>query len=76
MLIKTKITFASLLIIGFASAAMAENSNIGDRYPLLEQSAQQSGTFAYAFATEQRQVKRYTAGDRAMVDRVSPSVDR
>ncbi len=73
MLTKTKIALSTLLIVGFASAALAgevAENKIGDRYPFLEQTYQQpAGALAFASAAVQRSVKPYTAQEKALFDR-------
>jgi hypothetical protein len=73
MLTKTKIALSALLVVGFASAALANEpveNRIGDKYPLLEQAyQQQDGTSAYAMATAQHSVKPYTVQEKALLDR-------
>jgi len=75
MLTKTKIALSALLVVGFASAALANEpveNRIGDRYPLLEQTYQQSvGADAFASAAVRRPVKSFSAAERALFDRAS-----
>ena len=75
MLAKTKITLSTLLVVGFASAALANEpveNKIGDRYPLLEQTYQQSaGASAFASAAVRNPVKGFTATERAQFKRAS-----
>ena len=71
MLTKTKIALSTLLVVGFASAALAAETpenKIGDRYPQLEQTYQQQSTGASAFASAAvlRPVKGFTAAERAL----------
>ena len=77
MLTKTKIALSTLLVIGFASAALANGTpenKIGDRYPLLEQTAQQpAGASAFAYATVKRPAKGFTAEERVLFDRATAS---
>jgi hypothetical protein len=73
MLTKTKIALSALLVVGFASAAMANErveNRIGDKYPFLEQ-IHQSQNSTSAFASAQRSVKSYTAQEKALFDRES-----
>jgi hypothetical protein len=73
MLTKTKIALSALLVVGFASAAMANErveNRIGDKYPFLEQTYQQQNG-ASAYASAQRSVKPYTAQEKALFDRES-----
>lgn len=77
MLTKTTITISAFLLIGFASAAFANvvpENKIGDRYPLLELTAQ-SATSASAFASSavQPSKKPFTAAERVQFDRASRS---
>ncbi len=73
MLTKSKIALSTLLVVGFASAALAAEvpeNKIGDRYPFLEQTVQQpAGASAYASADVQRPIKPYTAEEKARFDR-------
>lgn len=77
MLTKTKIALSALLVVGFASAAFANEvpeNKIGDRYPLLEQAAQQpAGASAFASAAVRHSVKPFTAAERALFERASRS---
>jgi hypothetical protein len=74
MLIKTKIALSALLVVGFASAALAgedPTNKIGDRYPFLEQTVQQSaGASAFASAGSRISVRHFTADERALFARV------
>jgi hypothetical protein len=76
MLTKTKIALSALLVVGFASAAMANErveNRISDKYPFLEQIHQsQNGTSAFAMA--QRSAKPYTAQEKALFDREAATV--
>ncbi len=73
MLTKTKIALSTLLVVGFAAAALAgevPENKIGDRYPALEQAAQQSnGASAFASAVVVRPVKAFTAAEQTLFDR-------
>lgn len=75
MLTKTKIALSALLVVGFASAALAHEeptNRIGDRYPLLERTYQQpSGASAFASAAVRRPVTGFTAAERALFARHS-----
>jgi len=65
MLTKTKIALSTLLVVGFASAALAAETpenKIGDRYPFLEQTYQQSaGTSAFASAAVRHSVNGFAS---------------
>ncbi len=77
MLTKTKIALSTLLVTDFSSAALAEESKIGDRYPLLEQTVQQlAGASAFASAAVRHPVKPFTAAERALFERASGLSDR
>ena len=73
MLTKTKISLSALIIVGFASAALADEpveNRIGDKYPLLEKIVQPfADTANSAFADARRPVKPYTAQEKAVFDR-------
>lgn len=73
MLIKTKIALSALAVVGFASAALAgevPESRIGDRYPQLEQTYQQSaGASAFAYAAVRHSVNGFTAVEQALFAR-------
>ncbi len=73
MLTKTKIALSTLLVVGFASAALAAETpenKIGDRYPFLDQTYQQlAGTSAFASAAVRHSVKGFTAAERALFER-------
>lgn len=76
MLTNTKIALSALLVVGFASAAMATESvefRIGDQYPFLEKTVQPQlqGSDAFAQAPAVRSVKPYTATEQAQFDRAS-----
>lgn len=76
MLTKSKIALSALLVVGFASAALAgetPENRIGDRYPLLEQTYQQQPTGASAFASAvvRYPVNGFTAAERALFQRAS-----
>ena len=75
MLTKTKIALSTLLVAGFASVAIANEvpeNKIGDRYPWLEQAAQQpAGAAAFAYAAPRHSVKPFTVEERALFDRAS-----
>jgi hypothetical protein len=78
MLNKTKIALSTLLIAGFASAALAEGApvNTFGNYPLLQQTYQQSaGEQAFASAAVRHPVKPFTAAERALFEHNS-AVDR
>ncbi len=71
MLTKTKIALSTLLVIGFASAALADGTpenKIGDRYPFLEQTVQQPAGAA-AYAAVRHPVKGFTAAEKALFAR-------
>jgi hypothetical protein len=71
MLTKTKIALSALLVVGFASAALANETGgyaVGDTW--IEQNIQQpAGASAFASATVQRPVKPFTAEEKARFDR-------
>jgi hypothetical protein len=73
MLNKTKIALSALLVVGFASAALAGEpieNRLGDRYPLLEQIYQsQAGSAAYASTTHEHSPKPYSAEEKVRFDR-------
>ena len=74
MLTKTTIALSTLLVVGFASAALAgevAENKIGDRYPLLEQTyqLQPAGASAFASAVVVRPVKAFTAAEQALFAR-------
>jgi len=72
MLTKTKIALSAFLVAGFASTALAYPVKISDRYPLLEQTYQQSaGAAAFASAADWRSVKSFTAAERLLFERAS-----
>jgi hypothetical protein len=63
-----------LLIVGFASAALASETpenKTGDRYPFLEQTARQpAGASLYDYAAVRQPVKGLTAAEKALSARV------
>lgn len=73
MLTKTKTALSALLVVGFASAAMAQEpieTRIGDKYLTLERAVQQQdGALAYAMAGHP--AKPYSAQEKAQFDRES-----
>jgi hypothetical protein len=73
MLIKTKIALSALLVVGFASAALANlapENKIGDRYPLLEQAVQtQPAAAAFAYAAAGHSAKLYTTEEQSLFSR-------
>jgi hypothetical protein len=71
MMTKTKLALSALLVVSFASAALADvpENKIGDRYPFLEQTIQQP-VGANAYASVRHPVKRYTAAEKALFDRI------
>ena len=73
MLTKTKIALSTLLVVGFASAALAQEvpeNKIGDRYPFLAQTAQQeTAQSAFAYAAVRHSVKPFTVKEKALFDR-------
>lgn len=75
MLTKTKIGLTALVIVGFASAALADGpieNKISDKYPHLEKIIQPAaGAADSAFADARRPVKPYTAQEKATFDRQS-----
>jgi hypothetical protein len=63
---------SALLIVGFASAALANESvenRIGNNYPLLEEIVQPFTLADSAFADARRPVKSYTAEEKASFNR-------
>ncbi len=82
MLTKTKIALSALLVVGFASAALAGNGTnglvasatrgyaVGDTW--IEPAVQQpAGASAFASAAAPHKVKPYTAAERALFERDS-----
>lgn len=73
MLTKTKIGLSALIIVGFASAALANDpveNKIGDKYPLLEKIVQPlADTADSAFADARRPVKPYSVQEKASFNR-------
>lgn len=73
MLTKTKIALSTLLVVGFASASLANETpenKIGDRYPQLERNVQQStGASAFASAAIKHSVRGFTAAEQALFER-------
>lgn len=73
MLTKTKIALSALLVVGFASAALANGTNgysVGDTW--IEPAVQQpAGASAFASATVQYPVKPFTAAEQAQFERAS-----
>jgi len=76
MLTKTKIVLSSLLVIGFASAAMAqEAAKDVDKYPFLERTVQRtSAAAAYAYVPARKSVAPFTAEERALFERATHHV--
>jgi hypothetical protein len=73
MLTKTKIALSALLVVGFASAALANGTSgyaVGDTWiePAAQQTAAES---AFASATVQHPVKPLTAAERTQFERAS-----
>ena len=80
MLSKTKIVLSTLLVVGFASTALANEvpeSKLGDRYPLIEQTYQQSaGASAFASAAAVRHpVKRSAAAGHTYLNGIRHHAD-
>jgi len=74
MLTKTMIALSTVLVLGAASAAFANEdpeNMIGDRYPALEQAAKQSVPTATTteFSAVRRHVKSLSAAEKAWLDR-------
>jgi hypothetical protein len=73
MLTKTKIALSAFLVVGFASAALANiapENKIGDRYPLLEQAVQQQpAAAAFAYAGTSYSAKPFTIEERSLFAR-------
>lgn len=73
---KTKLALSAFLVVGLASAALAETpeGKIGDRYPFLEQAVQQP-VAATAYASVRHPVQRltFTAAESALFARVPGS---
>ncbi len=79
MLTKTKIVLSALLVVGFASAALASDASeaaSAQRSLFVQQTAKQpAGTRAYAAANGA--VKPFTATERAQFERLSqPALSR
>jgi len=73
MLTKTKIVLSALLVVGFASAAMAsdaDDSSGRQVYPSLAQTAQQPAGI-FAFASANGTAKPFTVAEQAMFDRAT-----
>lgn len=74
MLTKTKVILSALLLLGSTATALAVDpqGKLGDRYPFLEYMDQEPlGMGAYAYVPAQPMFKGYTAGEKALFDRMT-----
>jgi len=78
MMSKTKIVLSALLVTGFTSAALATEdpeSKLSDRYPFLEQTAQQESTLeAFAYAPVGGALNGFSAAEKALFDRADEAI--
>lgn len=74
MLTKTKIALSALLVVGFASAAMASDASesASQTYSFTAQTARHSaGASSYAYAPANATVKAFGAAERAQFARAT-----
>ncbi|MDI1343473.1 MAG: hypothetical protein PSV22_05140 [Pseudolabrys sp.] len=74
MLTKTKIALSALLVVGFASAAMASDASeaAGQTYSFAASTARHSaGALTYAYAPAKATVKAFSATERAQFARAT-----
>lgn len=74
MLAKTKLVLSGVLVLGLASAAMAQEAvnKSSEQYPFFAHNVQQvSAASAYAYAPARHSVKTFTAAERELFKRAT-----